>query len=331
MTENPLTAIHNIDKSLYLQQQTVRICGTYSIKIRDTAKTKTLIIMNFKHLFFLMMTLVTFGLTSCGDDDDNNGGGIENLEAMPTNIQKAFKNKYPNAKADSWVKKDSYYIVNFTQTRALSIQGSAWFTADAVWKMTECDDDDINNLPSAVINTFKATEFADWKIDDIDIVERAHMQTIYVIEVERDKEEYELYFLEDGSLIKIVIDDDDDDEYLPEIPFSILEFLENNFKGFVLLDAEFDDGEYEIEFKLGHIEYEVKFDINFNWLSTECEIEYEDLPQIIRDCIEQHYPGWEVDEIEVKITSDGMIFEIELENGDDEIEIKINEFGEIIK
>lgn len=58
------------------------------------------------------------------------------------------------------------------------------------------------SLPEAVKTSFNASEYARWRKEDVDKVERADMETIYVIEVEQGNQEMDLYYTEDGNLFK---------------------------------------------------------------------------------------------------------------------------------
>ena len=288
-----------------------------------------------------MMALLATTFTACSsDDDDSNNNSTSQTVGLPTEINKAFSSRFPDSKVDSWKKKDNYYIVSFTlgNTRAAKgIKACAWFYLDGSWKMTEMDDD-FENLPESIIAAFKASIYAEWTIDDIDVVERAGMETIIVIEIKNGENEVELYFQLDGTIIKEIIDDDDDDaddddddKYLPEVPQEIIDFLAQQFSGYIVIDANFIDGLYVVEMKLGIVEYELVFDTNYKWLSTTKEIKFSELPDFIKDYIHKNYPEYEIDDIKVVKTIDGTSFVIEIEINGREFEIIINANGEIIK
>lgn len=59
-------------------------------------------------------------------------------------------------------------------------------------------------------SAFESSEYAKWKIDDVDMLERLDMETVYVIEVESGKQEFDLYYSAEGILIKNVADTDND-------------------------------------------------------------------------------------------------------------------------
>ena len=67
-----------------------------------------------------------------------------------------------------------------------------------------------DQLPEAVRKAFSAGEYADWRVEDAERLARAGFEPIYVLEVEKGQTEYELFYAEDGVLIRAVVDADDD-------------------------------------------------------------------------------------------------------------------------
>lgn len=64
----------------------------------------------------------------------------------------------------------------------------------------------------------------------VDMLERVEMETMYVIEVEKSKQEFSLFYAEDGTLIKAVEDIDNNDYYQPNtVPEVLKNFINNNY------------------------------------------------------------------------------------------------------
>ena len=154
--------------------------------------------MKLKIYTLLLALCVTWSLQSCDNDDDNS-------IAVPTELQNAFASKYPNAANVKWETKCGYYVADFYD----GYEASAWFTQDGKWQMTETDIP-YNALPQAVKTSFEKSEYASWKQDDVDKLERTGVETIFVIEVENQNQEIDLYYSADGTLIKSIVDTDDD-------------------------------------------------------------------------------------------------------------------------
>jgi len=191
--------------------------------------------MKLKIYIFLLALSAAWSLQSCDNNDDDS-------IAVPAELQNAFSSKYPNAANVKWESKSGYYVADFYD----GYETSAWFTQDGKWQMTETDIP-YDALPQAVKTSFEATEYkTSWRIDDVDKLERESVETVYVIEVEKQNQELDLYYSEEGVLIKSVVDTDDDrdDQYLPDqnakLTVEMRNFLNTKYPG----QVDDDDAEY---------------------------------------------------------------------------------------
>ena len=175
--------------------------------------------MKLKNLI-LAFACCALVFTACSDDDNDKVIPSD----VPEAVLKAFENKYGDIKDVKWEKKNNYNVARF-QTGAITKAGnsyttSAWYDDNGSEKQVN-QDIPFANLPEAVKTAFDAYQkkmYADWKADDdVDVVSRLDMGLIYIIEIEKGKEERELSFSPDGVLLKDVLDTDDDDEILPVI------------------------------------------------------------------------------------------------------------------
>lgn len=167
-------------------------------------------IMKTKWFFLLAIALGSFTFVSCSDDDDNDGVRVSE------DVKAALRVKYPNASYVEWEAKAGYYVAEFRDNGA---ELDAWFTPEAVWKMTETDlGVDLNKLPLVIKDAFLASEYALWSVDDIDLYEREDL-TFYLVEVEKKGEkDRNLYYNELGGLLKDV-EDMPNDDVLPTTTF----------------------------------------------------------------------------------------------------------------
>lgn len=208
--------------------------------------------MKLKIYTLLLALSVTWSLQSCDNDDD---GSI----AVPAELQSAFSSKFPNAANVKWETKSGYYVADFYD----GYEASAWFTQDGKWQMTETDIP-YNALPQAVKMSFENSEYASWKRDDIDKLERTGVETVFVIEVEKQNQEVDLYYSADGTLIKSIVDtDDDNNEHWystsweirqNELPEAVNNTLNNQYG-----EYRFDEAEY-IEKADGSIYYRIELE-----------------------------------------------------------------------
>ncbi|MEG1615755.1 MAG: PepSY-like domain-containing protein [Bacteroidales bacterium] len=157
-----------------------------------------------KNLLLLALAASAFTMQSCEKDDD--------VTTVPAAVAESFSAKYPKATRVSWEYEDGYLIADFYNEN--NQEAEAWFDHKGVWYLTETDIS-FTYLPTAVKDAFGASKYAAWKIDDVDMVERANQDLFYVIEVESGKLEYDLYYDADGTLTKEEIDSNKEHEYLP--------------------------------------------------------------------------------------------------------------------
>ena len=193
-------------------------------------------------------------------------------------------------------------------------------------------------LPLAVRTEFEASEYAGWKIDDIDKFERIGMETFYVTEVDTKagniEKEAELYYSADGVLIKVTSGYDSDydyEDYLPSDIQSALEsFINARYPGAVIVDSEYDDGEIEVEIIHNGRGKDVYFSSNNEWLRTEWDVRKSELPAAVLTQVNAAYPSWKIDDAEFMETPSGEWFVIELEKGESEAKIRITADGVIL-
>ena len=294
--------------------------------------------------------------TACSDDDDDKVIPSD----VPEAVLKAFENKYGDIKDVKWEKKNNYNVARF-QTGAITKAGnsyttSAWYDDNGSEKQVN-QDIPFANLPEAVKTAFDAYQkkmYADWKADDdVDVVSRLDMGLIYIIEIEKGKEERELSFSPDGVLLKNVLDTDDDDEILPvivsdEIKKKIAELFPNSKSVVILeIDADDDDNETEIDILDDGIHKEVKLDAKGNWISTEFETTLPKAmeimnalnPAILAKLVAMAgQAGIDLTKPEIirntEVTvvdhvTKGMYFEVEIEIGDKDLEVIIDKDGNI--
>ncbi|MEG2069812.1 MAG: PepSY-like domain-containing protein, partial [Bacteroidales bacterium] len=248
-------------------------------------------------------------------------------------IKAAFENQYPDAKNVTWKIKGVYTIANFKQN---NMAKSAWYENSGSWKMTESDVT-FNELPEMVRTAFYASEYAAWKIEEVDQLERPGVEIVYVIELEQNNVEAELYFSADGILIRVEFEDDlnDDNDYEDEIigviPASIQQYLTTHHPNARIIEFDQEVNHYEIEIIDGQIPKEIWFDLSGTWLSTSTEIHINQLPAAVTVAIQNsQYAHYEIEEADFLETPNGNYYQVELEYNDMEVILKITETGTII-
>lgn len=285
--------------------------------------------MKLKFYTLLLALSAAWSLYSCDNNDD------ESI-TVPVELQNAFSSKYPNAANVKWESKSGYYIADFYD----GYEASAWFTQDGKWKMTETDIP-YDALPQAVKTSFEASEYKSWKIDDVDKLEREGFETVYVIEVENQNQEMDLYYSVNGELIKSVVDTDNDkDEYLPVQLTDVMKNLINerypNAK-IMEVDVEndrndWDYGYTEVDIIHNGISKDVLFDQSGNWYSTSWEVRKNELPDTVNNTIDNQYGEYRFDDAKyIEKADDTVYYRIELERGENELIVNIDINGNVIQ
>lgn len=277
--------------------------------------------MRTRNLLFTALLVSGFAFTSCDDDDDN--------YTPDGKIQEAFINKYPNAQRVEWEKKYDHYVADFYLD---GIEREAWIDSQGTWVMTESDIR-FNDLPEAIQTAFQESEYKAWKVDDVDLLERVEMDPVYVIEVEQGKQEFDLYYAEDGTLIKAVEDTDNDDEHRPtSIPEALKTVIDTRYPGAVILDMDTEKGIIEIDIRHEKISKEVHFNSQNEWLYTSWDVKRADVPAAVLNTITQNYANYTIDDINYEERANGSnVYVFELEQGNKEIHVTVNTEGNIVE
>lgn len=278
--------------------------------------------MNIKLFTMIAATVCGMSFVSC-DDDDN-----INMSNLPGAIQEEFSTKYPNAQIEEWEQKNGYSVVDF---RWDGFEAEAWFGTDG-WVMTETDIP-YQSLPEAVRTSFEASQYANWKIEDIDKVERLNTETVYVIEVESGETEYDLYYSSNGILIKDQPDQGgSDNPYLPEqTPTDIESKVKEMYPNAVIIETDRDNGNIEVDIIDQNIGKEVVFNSANEWIYTSWDVRPNALPDAVKTTVTTNYPDYMIDDADFYETPTGNYYDIEIEKGDKDVHIKVSESGELMK
>ena len=309
--------------------------------------------MKIKNIFLPTLLGICM-LSSCSDDDtlDETNGVPSNV---PSNVQQAFNDRFPNVKEVQWDVVKDYHVARFNapikgRSTANSFTTNAWFTQEGQYCQAD-EDIEFANLPMAVqdaFNLYKETMYPDWEIDDCELVIREGMSPIFVIEIEKGDLEREISVSEFGDILKDVLDDDDEDEILPilipeKINTVLQEIFPETFEELSILELEIDDDEIEIDVIESGKHKEIELDAQYNLVSIEYEVSFVEAQQLMNEevflkLVElAQLAGIDIldeniqkdIEIEVKETSEGYKFEVEIELGDAEFEVEIDENGNI--
>lgn len=285
-------------------------------------------------------------MTSCNDNDDLHSNPVP--ENIPEKVILEFNAKYPNATNVTWSTKDTYAVANFylasTRTGGHEPNNTAWFNMAGHWNMTETEIS-YQQLPEAVKTAFEASPYASWRMDnEIDKLQRSdNNETLYIIEVSQKEgnveTEVDLYYTEEGILVKEIINaeaDNDYHEYLPQQPEgNIQTWLDQNFPNVRIVDYDCEQNGTEVEIIANGLKHEILFDNQQQWVYTKTEYERRDLTQIPTSILNHlhtspYYTSDNaIDDVEKYTTRDnGTYYCFELKTAyDDDVKVYVNETG----
>ena len=269
-------------------------------------------------LALAMCGLLAF--TSC-DDDDNN--------YLPDQtVTKAFDTKYPDAGKVEWETKSGYEVADF---HISGNDAEAWFDNKGNWLMTKTEIN-FGLLPEAIRKDLRANEYADWKYTDFDKLERSNAATIYVIEAEQGEKEVDLYYAEDGTLIKVVNDTDDDNSHFQPttIPQAITDAIDEMYAGATIVDFDQEKNGFEVDILHNSVYKDVYFNAANEWVSTEWDITEDKVPAIVMNALKaSDYKNYRIEDIDQIEKPAGTFYLFELEQGDNDVEVTISAEGNI--
>ncbi|WP_298647122.1 PepSY-like domain-containing protein [uncultured Proteiniphilum sp.] len=124
-----------------------------------------------------------------------------------------------------------------------------------------------------------------------------------------------------------------DDDYLPGTATNgIKVFIEEKYPDARILEIERDDNRtIEADVLHDNVSKEVVFDLNNNWLRTSWDMRISDLPQEVRNIInDPAYTGYHIDDADFVETPQGNYYLLELEKGNSEVKVKIDGTGKVL-
>ena len=79
------------------------------------------------------------------------------------------------------------------------------------------------------------------------------------------------------------------------------------------------------------MEYSANFLEDGSWQETEHELEISEVPQNVLNALKSNFPNYEIEEAEMAETPAGILYEFEIEKGNEELEIAIDANGKVVK
>lgn len=263
--------------------------------------------------------------TGCSKDETKYPGDIS------SQVIEAFNAKYPGVSQVQWQVKGAYAVASFRPGNDAPWH-SAWFdNGNGYWGMTETDIP-FSALPQEVKTAHREGEYASWRVDDVDMLSRQGMETVYVIEVEQGETEIDLYYSPDGVLIKKVMDsapDYDYGDYIPEqTTASVAEYIARHYPSARIVEVDIEGGLTEIEIIDGRTPRELLFSASGQWMLTKTELRRHDVPQAVEAArMASEYADYYIDDIDFYETPEGNYYRYDLESRWGDVKVDITPEG----
>ncbi|MCD7817366.1 MAG: PepSY-like domain-containing protein [Bacteroides sp.] len=276
-------------------------------------------------MFFAMLTLgvSAWMLQSCDDDDD--------LSVVPVELTDSLSKKYPQATRVEWENDRGYYIADFYEN---GWERTAWFTPEGIWQLTETEIR-FTDLPDAVQTAFRASTYATWEMEDVDMVERLEMEVVYVIEVEQYSQEMYLYYAADGVLVREETGTGEGShggsDYLPGInsgQFS--DFLNERYPGARIIEVDREANGYEVDIVHDGRGKEVMFDLEGAWMSSTWDVRINEVPEVVKAAAQAQYPDYRFDDADFVETPTASYYLIEMEQNERDVKVKVSADGTVL-
>lgn len=242
-------------------------------------------------------------------------------------IVSAMNAKYPKATKIEWERKHNYEVAEYDEN---GVNSKAWFDKNGKWVMTESNLK-YSGLPGAIRNNFERSMYGNWKKGDVDKVEREGMQPVYVVEVEKEGQDVDLYYTANGMLVKTVKDGNrgHNDDFMPLAPV-VRENIMRKYPDASVIEMTDKRGKRYVDILDNGRVKEVVFD-NDNWVSTSWKVDKADVPSAVMTALRgADYRNYTIDDITFYESADHSYYQIDMNEGSKEKRVNIDSSGKIV-
>lgn len=243
--------------------------------------------------------------------------------AQPVAIESYIKTNYPNARILEVDKEGAYTDVEIldgqTKRDLIFDNNNKWISTKTELRIAD--------VPTAVVEVFKASEYASYRIDDVD-----HYQTptseYYRFDLKAATGDVKVDITTAGVLT--VADNTSEDRPIGGVNQSVNEFIAQKYIGAKIIESEYKAGYLEVDIYHQGKEKTVCFNASNKWIDTQWDIRQNELPQAVTAAISISHASYKIDDLEYYETPNGDYYTVELERGNSEIILRIKADGTII-
>lgn len=248
--------------------------------------------------FILILTLCSCILSACS------GGRRRQVQVADVAVA-AFGKHFPGISAKDWNTEGKYATIRFKQDGR---RCKAWFDNDewvmtTVWIQKE-------ELPAKTLDAFQGGVYAEWELTGCRRFDRRERDTVFVLDVEKNKVKYGLYYNRDGILVRAVNATEQRikaSNLIPkEAPECVFGTLRRLYPDAVIFEVASNGTSYAIDIVDGGLGKKAFIDNSGKWLYTICEIGNPALiPDAVKSALNRKYDGSRISDNAVLTQSSG--------------------------
>lgn len=274
--------------------------------------------MKTKLLFFTFLFITGIVFAGCNQ---------KNQYRPDAKVITEFNAKYPQAARVEWEAQKGYQSAEF---RNNGTESEAWFENSGKWLMTKTELK-YSALPTEVRNQLEKSTYAGWKKEEVHKIERDGMAPVYIIDLEKGEQETNLYYAENGTLVKTINDAQKEkrNNFMPVSP-TLKDKISLKYPGATIIETDTGNGLLEVDIiDKGQIK-----ELTFNddlWVSTSWAVNKTDVPQNVIDALRKSsYSNYRIEDIHYVETPDHSYYLFDLEQGDKDTHLSIDPSGNIL-
>ena len=134
-----------------------------------------------------------------------------------------------------------------------------------------------------------------------------------------------------GLLVFVSCGTDDDGLTIDEIPTEVISDFDSRHSNVTDITWEREGDYYEAEWTENGLEKEIVYDLDGNWIQTECEVSLDEVPAAAVDYINSNYNGATLEKAETIERADGDFIEVEIQDGSAERELLFDLDGNFVE
>lgn len=258
-------------------------------------------------------------------------GREKSLPHIENEAATEFERLYPGTKVKQWAETEGYMVADFKKD---GFKGESWFD-NGNWIMTiTCIT--LDQLPEKTLTTFRSSGYSDWELTGCRKIDREGRETIYVIDVERNKVRFDLYYNQSGILVRSVNATETKRktvDFIPrEIPPAISDGIKKIHPNAIIFEVASNSTSFAIDIIDNNTGKKAFFDNNGDWLYTTHELTAADsLPTAVRKALACKYGTWQLENAIQTDTPDKSTYTCNLIDDTGSLTLVFNEKGRLIK